>query len=206
MSTPSVFTIGHSTHSIEVFLDLLHGHGVTAIADVRSSPYSRFNPQFERKALEASLRAAGIHYVFLGRELGARSDDETCYDQGRVVYGRLAQSAAFKEGIARVVRGAAEHRIALLCAEKEPLECHRTILVAPALVKAGLEVVHIHADGRLESHPAAMTRLLEILGMTQRPLFGQSDLDPEAEALLRQERRIAYIDPQHSTGAAGGGP
>jgi uncharacterized protein (DUF488 family) len=89
-----VLTIGHSTHPIETFLGLLHQHGVTAVADVRSAPYSRFNPQFNKDALEHDLKEHGIRYVFLGRELGARSDDPSCYDKGRVQYGRLARTCS----------------------------------------------------------------------------------------------------------------
>src|SRR6266436_9104737 len=101
----SVFTVGHSTHSLDVFVAMLQRHGVTALADVRSTPFSRFNPQFNKESLEAALKASGIKYVFLGRELGARSDDRTCYERGRVQYARLARTEAFRQGIERVVRG-----------------------------------------------------------------------------------------------------
>ncbi len=116
-----IFTIGHSTHSAEVFLALLRQHGVEAVADVRSSPFSRFNPQFNREPLEQFLKANGIWYVFLGKELGARSEDRSCYLDGRVQYGRLAQTALFQSGLDRVQQGAARYRVALMCAEKEPL-------------------------------------------------------------------------------------
>ena len=97
-----LFTVGHSTHSIEVFLDLLAKSGVTAIADVRSSPYSRFSPQFSREALKQSLRQANVAYTFLGKELGARSDNPACYRAGKVQYDLLAQQSAFADGVARV--------------------------------------------------------------------------------------------------------
>ena len=97
----SIFTIGHSTHSAEAFLTLLLQHGVEAVADVRSSPFSRFNPQFNREALEAFLKENGIRYAFLGKELGARSEDRSCYIDGRVQYGRLAQTALFQSGLDR---------------------------------------------------------------------------------------------------------
>ena len=126
----TVFTVGHSTHALDDFLALLLRHGITAIADVRSSPYSRMNPQFNRETLHAALKGAGIAYVFLGAELGARSRDPDCYEDGKVQYDRLARTAAFQRGLARVQQGAAQYRLALMCAEKEPLDCHRTILVA----------------------------------------------------------------------------
>lgn len=155
-----VLTVGHSNHSPETFLALLTRHGVTALADVRSAPYSRFNPQFNRKALSASLAAAGIAYVWLGRELGGRPDNPDCYEDGAVRYDRLARTSLYREGIDRVLRGAAEHCLALMCAEKDPLHCHRTLLVSRSLEEEGLEVAHILADGALEPHESVMDRLL----------------------------------------------
>lgn len=196
------FTIGHSTHPVEVFISLLKQHAVTALADVRSAPFSRFNPQFNKDALDRELKTHGIKYVFLGRELGARSDDPSCYENGRVQYGRLARTELFKQGIARVMKGAGEHRIALMCAEKEPLECHRTLLVARALDEQGVEVVHILGNGRLESHRAAMERLLDVTGLPHEDLF-RSRADLVAEALARQEERVAYVDKKVSAEAEG---
>lgn len=188
-----VFTIGHSTHSAEAFLALLRGHGVAAVADVRSSPFSRFNPQFNRENLERFLKEHGVLYVFLGKELGARTDDKTCYENGRVQYGRLAQAPLFQSGLDRVQRGAERYRVALMCAEKEPLECHRTLLVARALVERGLAVRHIHADGHLESHEQALERLLELTGVPKEDMFRSKD-ELLAEAMARQERHVAYVD------------
>lgn len=189
----SVFTIGHSTHSAEAFLALLREHGAEAVADVRSSPFSRFNPQFNREPLEQFLKTNGIRYVFLGKELGARSGDRSCYLDGRVQYERLAQTPLFQSGLDRVLQGAERYRIALMCAEKEPLECHRTLLVAKALVARGRPVLHIHADGQLETHEAAMERLLEMTGVAKGDLF-RSREQLIAEALGLQEQRVAYVD------------
>jgi uncharacterized protein (DUF488 family) len=103
-----IYTVGHSNHSIERFLSLLQPHGITAVADVRSTPYSRFNPQFRREKLQASLAEAGMQYVFLGEELGARSQDPDCYDaEGRVSYSRLARTEQFRKGIQRLMTGMA---------------------------------------------------------------------------------------------------
>jgi len=188
-----VLTIGHSIHSLDVFVKLLHQHDVTALADVRSTPYSRANPQFNRETLEHHLKAQGIKYVFLGAELGARSNDLTCYEHGRVQYGRLARTDLFRSGIDRVIKGATEYRIALMCAEKEPLDCHRTILVARALTELGVTVQHILADGRLESHDATMERLLKVVGLRDHDLFRSRD-ELMAEALGRQEQKVAYVN------------
>lgn len=189
----TVLTVGHSNYPIEQFIDLLRQNEVQVIVDVRSAPYSRYSPQFDKNPLDASLRLAGMRYLYLGRELGARSDDPAHYDNGRVIYGRLAQSALFKQGIERVLTGARQYRIALMCAEKEPLECHRTLLVARALDEAGVHIEHILADGTRESHDDTMERLLVIFDADQPELFRTRD-EILADVLLQQEKRIAYVE------------
>ncbi|NUN50661.1 MAG: DUF488 domain-containing protein [Candidatus Brocadiae bacterium] len=193
---PHILTVGHSNHPPEKLIELLRAHGVTAVADVRSQPYSRYTPQFNRETLEAILKREGLAYVFLGRELGARSDDRSCYDQsGRVRYERLAATDLFRSGLQRVLQGAAKHRIALLCAEKEPLECHRTLLVSLELARQGVSISHILASGELESHEATLDRLLEMEKLGGADLF-RSRAEKLSEACARQERRIAYTaDP-----------
>jgi uncharacterized protein (DUF488 family) len=201
----TVFTIGHSTHPQERFIALLRQHGITALCDVRSKPYSRMNPQFNREELEESLLAHGIAYRFLGKELGARSDDPVCYEHGKVQYDRLAETELFKRGLKRVPRGMEDgHRIALMCAEKEPLECHRTILVARHLAALGVAVAHIHADGRLESHDAALSRLARTVNVPEQDMFHSRD-ELLATAYRRQEERIAYeaAEPADSTTVKG---
>lgn len=204
----TVFTIGHSTHPQERFIALLRQHGVTALCDVRSKPYSRMNPQFNREDLENALLEQGIQYRFLGKELGARSDDPHCYEGGKVQYGRLAETDLFKLGLKRVVRGVKDgFRIAVMCAEKEPLECHRTILVARHLAAAGVPIAHILADGRIESHDAALSRLARMVNLPEHDMFHSRE-ELLADAYRRQEERIAYevVEPSHSSagkGAAG---
>lgn len=187
----TIFTIGHSTHSLQHFLGLLDAHHVTALCDVRSKPYSRTNPQFNREDLKAALGDRGIAYVFLGRELGARSEDPCCYDGGKVQYDRLASTRLFKDGLDRIGEGARTYRIALMCAEKEPLECHRTILVARHLQALGFAVSHIHANGLLESHDDAIVRLCQSLGLPDHDMFRtHSEILDDAYRL--QGARIAY--------------
>jgi len=192
-----IFTIGHSNHSIEVFLTLLSQHDVTAVADVRSAPYSRFCPQFNRDELTATLRASNIRYSFLGRELGGRSDDPACYEGGQIKYDRVARTSVFREGLARVVSGAASYRIALMCAEKEPLDCHRTLLVAPELVTIGVDVVHILASGELEAHERTLARLLAQLNPNHDLFQPREEL--LAGAIEHQAQRIAYVRKNSDT-------
>lgn len=186
-----VFTIGHSTQPLEQFVSLLKRHGITAIADVRSAPYSRHNPQFNRESLRDALKQESISYVFLGKELGARSEDECCYLHNKVSYSRLAKTDLFKAGIKRVLEGARTYRVALMCAEKDPLDCHRTILVSRELVKEDVKVTHISQSGALEPHEAAISRLIDQLGVGGEDMFR-----PREEAVQlayeRQEQLIAY--------------
>ena len=194
-----VLTIGHSNHTLEFFLELLTQHRVTALADVRSAPYSRFNPHFNREQFAKSLGATGIRYVFLGRELGGRSDDPTRYDQGRLRYERLAGTPGFHEGLRRVMRGAEQYRIALMCAEKEPLHCHRSLLVGHQLNERGVEVAHILADGRLEPHATTMDRLLaEFKLVPENDLFRRQRTRDElvSEAIARQSDRVGHAIAQ----------
>lgn len=190
-----IFTIGHSTHSFAAFAALLLQHDVTAVADVRSAPFSRRHPQFNKEGLQASLREHGIAYVFLGAELGARSKDPTCYENGRVQFARLAATPEFKSGIARVLAGSRSYRVALMCAEREPLFCHRTVLVARELERLGVSIIHIGGEGTLETHRAAMRRLLDMLSMAHADMFGSEDELIE-QALQLQATKIAYVDPK----------
>lgn len=189
----SVFTIGHSNHSIEKFIELLRLQRVDAIADVRSAPASRFNPQFNKKDLAESLKQAGIAYVFLGRELGARSEDAATYENGRVQYRKLAATPLFRTGIERVKQGAGKHRIALMCAEKDPLDCHRTLLVSRALERDDVAITHILADGTIETQHATMLRLLKVAPSGPGDMFDSEDTLIEL-AVRQREQLVAYQD------------
>jgi uncharacterized protein (DUF488 family) len=164
MSFP-VYTIGHSDHSLEAFAGLLARHQIGAVADVRSAPYSRHVPQFNREPVAAFLRAQGIEYVFLGRELGARRAERSCYVNGRAEYERIAELSVFQDGIRRVREGSEKFRIALMCTEKDPLFCHRCVLVGRTLGAVGKEVLHIHADGHLESQVEIEKRMIQETGV-----------------------------------------
>ena len=196
-----VLTVGHSNHSVAAFLALLREHGVDEVADVRSAPYSRYTPQFNHDALSAALEEAGIGYVYLGRELGGRPADRSCYDaDGRIQYDRLSGTDLFGDGIRRIMHSADERRVALMCAEKEPLECHRTLLVARALAERGVAVAHILADGSLEDHAAAMDRLLDKFKLPHNGDLFRSRDEAIADALTRQAKRVAYVGGRSPVG------
>ena len=187
----TVYTIGHSNRTLQEFLALLVENELTAVADVRSQPYSRMNPQFNRESLAESLGKHEIAYVFLGEELGARSRDPACYVDGKVQYDALAQTKLFAHGLDRVEKGALRYRLALMCAEKEPLACHRFILVARHLARRGFQVRHIIDSHVVEDHEASVARLLVELRMDSMHLFGtQNDL--VELAYERQAAKIAF--------------
>jgi uncharacterized protein (DUF488 family) len=190
----TLHTVGHSNHSIEKFVSLLTAHGVTAVADVRSRPFSRRHPQFNKDRLAAELARHDIAYVFLGKELGARTEDLSCYEDGKVKYPRLAATALFKEGIARVLAGAQKYRIALMCAEKEPLDCHRTLLVSRALEGLGASVAHILADGSVETQDQTWSRLIDLTGLSREDMF-HDHAELLARACELREDKIAYVLP-----------
>ena len=188
-----LFTIGHSRHAFPQFLDLLKRHQISAVCDVRSTPYSRLYPHFSREPLLLELKRHNIAYVFLGEELGGRSSDASFYDaQGRVQFDRIADTDAFLQGLRRVREGMKSHRIALMCAEKDPLTCHRAILVCRHLRKErDLSILHILDDGQTEPHEECERRLLKLARMEQADLF-KSFQEQLEEAYDHQGLRIAY--------------
>ena len=191
LSQKVLYTVGHSNQSFEDLLCLLKKHDITAIADVRSHPFSKMNPQFNREVIAKSLRKQGIAYVFLGKELGARSEDPACYENGKVQYSLLAKTGLFRVGVKRVLKGMEKYRVALMCAEKEPIVCHRAILVARQISLLDVDIRHIHAGGEMESQEALSERLLEELKMDgPNVLYSKREL--MEEAFWKQGSKLAY--------------
>ena len=155
---PTIKTIGHSNHPIERFVDLLKAGGVEAVVDVRSTPYSRRFPQFGRERLAQSLAAAGILYRYEGAALGGKPNPGKSGGGGS--YDELAARPEFTDALGRLIAGAADATLCLMCAEKEPLDCHRTVLVSRRLAERGVAIEHLLADGRREPHAAIEERLL----------------------------------------------
>jgi uncharacterized protein (DUF488 family) len=194
---PALFTIGHSNHTAEHFLGLLQRHAIRAVADVRSTPFSRRNPHFNRERLEESLAAHGIAYLILGRELGARASDPAVYRDGRVDYALLAATPLFQAGLEQLLEVALHQRVAILCAEKEPLDCHRAILVARHLAARSVSISHILADGALEPHVATEERLVALARTAPPPLLASKAerIAALARAYEIRGRAVAYSGP-----------
>ena len=175
MPSYDLLTIGHSNLSAERFMALLASAGVTAIADVRSVPFSRWCPWFSGKALAERLAGGRIAYLALGEALGGRPRDSTLYREGIADYEAMAARPEFAAGLARVMDAAARQRVCLLCAEREPLDCHRCLLVGRALCERGMTLGHIRPDGSIESQAALEERLLVLAGGEADLFRGRAD-------------------------------
>jgi uncharacterized protein (DUF488 family) len=139
----TVYTIGHSNHDADAFVDLLRRHGIELVVDVRSSPYSRYVPQANRETLARTLEAAGLSYRWLGALLGGKPEG-TIGD-----YDALRASPGFRQGVETLLALATERRCAIMCSEGDHRQCHRHKLITPVLLNQGIHVLHIQPDGSL---------------------------------------------------------
>lgn len=166
----SIYTIGHSNHTAEIFLSLLQAGGIQVVVDVRTAPYSRYVPRFNKLEIERTLVRAGFKYLYLGDMIGGKPTDSAFHDQdGKVNYRKLAASRKFQAGIDRLVKGLGHVRLVLMCAEEDPRHCHRHLLIARELeLGRQIAVNHLRADG-------SSLRALDLLGSTPRQmeLFNQ---------------------------------
>lgn len=184
---PTIWSIGHSNHDMVRLLELLRGAQVEVVADLRSQPYSRFSPHFSRGALRSALMEIGLDYVFLGEELGGRPPEPELYDSdGHVLYSEVAKTERFAAGLRRLLDGAARYRVAMLCSEEDPTDCHRRLLVTRVLSERSVPVLHIRGDGTT----LAETELTERL---QRP--SQSALFGEERSVWRSTRSVLQSTP-----------
>ncbi|MGA3372552.1 MAG: DUF488 domain-containing protein [Terracidiphilus sp.] len=174
----SFFTIGHSNHEFAVWLALLRQHGIEVVVDTRSSPYSKYVPQFDKELMQRSLEEAGLRYLFLGAELGGRPANHAYYDaKGHVLYSRLRDDARFQAGIARLESDMERFCVALVCGEEDPAHCHRRLLIGRVLTERGNIMIHIRGDGRLESDDAVAAESGKPLVGAQPALFAELDED-----------------------------
>ena len=185
----SVYTIGHSNHTLEVFLGLLKSHEIEVLIDTRSAPFSRYSPHFNRDSIKAAAQEAGIRYGFYGRHLGGRPDDEDYYDEdGRVVYSQIARSFLFTEGIERLMEGIQRFRTAIFCSEENPSICHRRLLVGRVLFEQGVAVHHIRGTGLVEEE-AELRRQEEAERSRQQVLFEEETV-AEWKSILSVSPRV----------------
>jgi uncharacterized protein (DUF488 family) len=187
-----IHTIGYAAHTVESFITALEKFNITAIADVRSQPYSKFKPEFNKENLKKVLIDKRIEYVFLGDNIGARIKAPECYRNGQVDYELISKHHLFQAGIDRLLKGMEKFSIALMCAEKDPINCHRTILICKHLKRYQIQIYHILDDDTLENHSETEFRLMKLFHLDQPDLF-MKDSERLAEAYSRQEEKIAYV-------------
>ena len=196
MPESCIYTIGHSTQPIESFVDLLQQHEIGFVIDVRSTPYSRRVPHFNREPLRAFLQREGIRYGHMPQEFGARHEDPDLLDaEQRVDFDRVRASEPFRRGVARLKEGVRQgHRITLMCAEADPFDCHRFTMISYQLVREGFTVQHILRDGQLLDNSVLEQRMIERYGFAagQPELFSAAGEAPLEQAYRRRGREVAY--------------
>lgn len=196
----TIFTIGHSNHAPETFVALLNQHQIELVADVRSSPYSRYASHFNKDAIHRSLQEQGIEYLFLGDVLGGEPQGAELYDaDGRVLYDKLAQSPKFQKGISRILDTIKSHRVAVLCGEEDPTNCHRRLLVGCVLREKGADIVHIRGDGRLESEDEVSQAEEFRKNRGQQSLFDMEEIEGWKSTRSVSPRKAQPNSSRHSS-------
>ncbi|WP_052066051.1 DUF488 family protein [Thalassospira australica] len=191
----TIFTVGYAGHDRESLLALFKAHAITAVADIRTFKRSSYWTAFDSESFGPYLRENGIAYVFMGDVMGGKPQIPGLYPDGQLDYGLMAGRDDFKSGIKRLVAGADKYRICLMCAEKDPLDCHRTLLIAPALKDAGFDLCHL-VDGRVETQAETDARMIAINGGDEPDLFAAAEPDPESELKLAMARQIKRVAPK----------
>jgi uncharacterized protein (DUF488 family) len=191
----TLFTIGHSGRSLDEFIALLKQYKITALCDVRSMPYSRHNPQFNREPLQQDLKSRNIEYIFLGEELGARSKDPSSYVAGKALFSKIAELPLFKQGLERIKFGMEkDYVLALMCAEKDPLSCHRSILICRNLRDVNIDIRHIIDDKSIVTQSDLEQRLVKQLKIYPDLFKDKEPSDLVERAYDIQGDHIAYVE------------
>lgn len=193
-----IFTIGHSTHTIEHFLYLLKTYRINCVVDVRSVPYSKYVPQFNSKQLRNFLKKNNIYYIFMGDKLGARWENKGIYtEEGYLDFEKVRKTDLFSDGIKRVKDGIKKgFNVALMCAEKDPIDCHRTILIAPEFHYSGYKVKNILENGDIQTQEDIQKRLLNMYfpNRMQLTIFEMLEGQKNGRQLIDQAYRLRNKD------------
>jgi len=191
-----LYTLGHSNLEFSEFIKLLKDFRVELLADVRSLPQSSRFPQFSQPGFEKMLEDEGISYLFLGEELGGRPDDVDAYRRdGLVDYRARRKSYAFGAGLERLLRELERRSVGMMCAEEDPLECHRFLMICPEFVPLGIKPLHIRKGSQIETQEAAENRLLEatgFAGVAANTLFPLARLEALEDAYKMQSEKAAH--------------
>ena len=194
-----IWTIGHSNLTETNFINLLRIHQIEVVADIRSTPFSRFAPQFNQADIRASLQNAEIQYIYLGDTLGGRSSDDLDYIDNQVQYSSLRNKHGYLKNIEKVINIARSKKLALMCTEKNPLDCHRSILVSRDITKLSeLEIIHILDENEKVSQSELINGILRSDQKIQFSLFEENSKTIE-EILEKYEKKIAFKRSSHNT-------
>jgi len=196
MPQQKIFTIGHGGRTIETFLELLRHYDIAYLIDVRSQPYSRYQPEFTQQALESHLNTQGIRYVFMGDKLGGRPDDLNCYTDGKVDYELVRAQDFYQAGLERLESAwSQELGVVLLCSERKPEKCHRSKLIGRSLLGRDILVAHIDENDNVITQEEVMLRVIG----SQPSLFGE-----DFHQLTSRKRYKHEADPDEDDPASGG--
>jgi len=194
LQSKQCFTIGYGDYTIDLFIDNVRSAGIDTIIDVRSSPYSRFNPHFNRENLEKSLKESAIQYQFMGDRLGGRyTDSGLLFPNGTVDYRKVQETERFREGISRLLSIIATGKtIAMMCVEKEPERCHRFALISPVLQSNGISVIHVRPEGKLQMNEDLERELVDSFFDTSQVSISGEPVDFVRLMYERVNRGIAF--------------
>ncbi len=196
-----IYTIGHSNHLSNFFLSLLRKHEITCVVDVRSVPFSKYTPQYNKDDLKRFLHENKVYYIFMGEELGARRSDKLLYSSdGNLDFDKVSKTRLFQSGIDRIKSGIEKgYNIAVMCTEKDPIECHRNILVARELYRQNIEINNILENGKIQTQEQIEERLLDLYfpNRMQQTLFDSFGINSDNKELIKKayiyrNRDIAY--------------
>lgn len=195
-----IYTIGHSNITTQAFLELLNKYNIEAIVDIRSVPFSRFTPHFNKNELKKTLKDNEIHYVPMYKELGARREEPEVYDKGQVQFDKVMTLDIYKKGIERVLQGAESYRVAIMCACGKAEKCHRTPMIVQELEKHDIEIIHITTGGSVEFHDDMISRLAgNKKTEEQSDMFNEgNDKTDKIEIYKKLSRQVAYKKPSQS--------
>lgn len=188
-----IFTIGHSNHPTDTFLDLLRGVSIDVLVDVRSYPFSKYVPHFDAPQLKKDIISNGMRYLFMGDELGGRPKEEKFYDDnGHVIYSLVAETQLFLEGISRLERGIQKYRVVIMCSEENPVDCHRRLLVGRVLISRDIRVHHIRGDGKMQTEAdVEIEDMQRYSKYPQLQLFNSQEVKPwkSTRSVLQRKQR-----------------